>query len=152
MASPNLKRHLFSRPRQAGSLETSKIRELDREQTVFVFSVEGIVILELAFSATLDDVPRPQFRAGYHSLSRLKGTYTPSQLILFLIVWAEQSFKWLQLLHLTVHIYISCSVLTTDLKQTCKIDSVDHHMGKKTEQNRYINWTWDEKWSNELEK
>ena len=71
MASPNLKRHLFSRPRQRGSPKTSKIRELDRGQIVFVFSVEGIVSLTLAFSATLDTVPRPLFRAHYYSLSRL---------------------------------------------------------------------------------
>ena len=32
--------------------ETSQIRELDRGRIVFVFSVEGIVTLKLAFSAT----------------------------------------------------------------------------------------------------
>ena len=74
-ASPNLKRHLFSRLRQGGSPGTSKIKELDRGQIVFVFSVEGIVTLKLAFSATLDLVPRPPFRARYHSLSRLKDAY-----------------------------------------------------------------------------
>ena len=79
MASPNLKRHLFRRLRQRGIPETSKIRELDRGQIVFVFSVEGIVTLELAFSATLDAIPRPLFRACYHSLSRLKGAYSFSQ-------------------------------------------------------------------------
>ena len=52
--------------------ETSKIRKLDRGQILFVFSVEGIVTLELAFSATLDTVPNPPYRARYHSLSRLK--------------------------------------------------------------------------------
>ena len=57
MASPNLKRPLSSRPRQRGSPKTSKIRELDRGQIVFVFSVEVIVTLELASSATLDAVP-----------------------------------------------------------------------------------------------
>ena len=72
MVSPNLKRHLFSRLTQRGSPKTSKIRELDRGQIVFAFSVEGIVTLELAFSATLDAVPSPLFRACYHSLSRLK--------------------------------------------------------------------------------
>ena len=72
MASPILTRPLSSRPRQRGSPKTSKIRELDRGQIVFVFNVEGIVTLELAFSATLDAVPRPLFRAHYHSLSRLK--------------------------------------------------------------------------------
>ena len=60
MASPNLKRPLSSRPRQRGSPETSKIRELDREQIVFVFSVEGIVTLKLAFSAILDAVPNSE--------------------------------------------------------------------------------------------
>ena len=76
MASPNLKRHLCSRPRQRGSPETSKTRELDRGQIVFVFSVEGTVTLELAFSATLDTIPRPPlFRARYHSVSRLKDAY-----------------------------------------------------------------------------
>ena len=65
---------LSSRPRQRGSPETSKIRELVRGQIVFVFSVEGIVTLELAFS-TPDAVPRPLFRAHYHSLSRLKDAY-----------------------------------------------------------------------------
>ena len=57
MVSPNLKRHLFRRPRQRGSPETSKIRELDRGQIVFVFSVEEIVTFELAFSVTVDTVP-----------------------------------------------------------------------------------------------
>ena len=75
MASPNLKRHLFSRLRQRGSPESSKIRELDRGQIVFVFSAEGIVILELAFSGTLDAVPSPLFTARYRSLSRLKDVY-----------------------------------------------------------------------------
>ena len=72
MASPNLKRHLFSRSSQRDSCETNKIRELDRGQIVFVFSVEGIVTLELAFSATLDAVPSPPYRARYHDLLRLK--------------------------------------------------------------------------------
>ena len=49
--------------RQRGSHKSSKIREPDREQIVFVFSVEGIVTLEWAFSATLDVIPRPLFRA-----------------------------------------------------------------------------------------
>ena len=75
MASPNLRRHLYSRPRQRGSPKTSKIRELDRGQIKFVFSVEGIVTLELAFSATPDAVPRSLYRARYHSLSRLKDAY-----------------------------------------------------------------------------
>ena len=72
MASPILKRPLSSRPRQRGSPKTSKIRELGRGQIGFVFSVEGMVTLELAFSATLDVVPSPPYRACYHSLSRLK--------------------------------------------------------------------------------
>ena len=72
MVSPNLKRLLSSSPRQRGSTGSSKIRELDRGQIVFVFSVEGIITLELAFSATLDAVPSPPYRARYHSLSRLK--------------------------------------------------------------------------------
>ena len=76
MASPNLKRHLFSRPKRRGSHETSKIRELDRGQIVFVLCVEGIVTLKLAASATLDAVPRPLFRAHYHILLRLKDTYS----------------------------------------------------------------------------
>ena len=76
MASPNLKTPLSSRLRQRGSPETSKLRELDRGQIGFVFSVEGIVTFELAFSATVDAVPRPLFRAHYHSLSRLKDAYT----------------------------------------------------------------------------
>ena len=54
----------------------SKIRKLDRGQIVFVFSVERIVTLRLAFSATLDAVPRPPYKACYHSLSRLKDAYT----------------------------------------------------------------------------
>ena len=62
MVSPNFKRPLSSRLRQRGSHESSKMRELDKGQIVFVFSVEGIVTLELAFSATLDVVPRPVFR------------------------------------------------------------------------------------------
>ena len=49
--------------------------ELDRGQIGFVFSVEGVVTLELAFSATLDAVPRPLFSAHYHSLLRLKDAY-----------------------------------------------------------------------------
>ena len=49
------------------------MRELDRGQ--IVFSVEGMVTLVLAFSATLDSVPRTLFRAHYHSLSRLKNAY-----------------------------------------------------------------------------
>ena len=75
-ASPNLKRPLSSRLRQRGSPETSKIREPDRGQIVFVFIVEGIVALKLAFSATLDTFPRPLFRAHYNSLLRLKDAYT----------------------------------------------------------------------------
>ena len=75
MASLNLKRPLSSRPRQRGSPESSKIKELDRVEIVFVFSMEGIVTLELAFSATLDAVPRPPYRAHHHSLSRLKDAY-----------------------------------------------------------------------------
>ena len=75
MASPILKRPLSNRPRQRVSPETSKIRELDRGQIVFVFSVERMVTLELAFSATLDAVPSPPYRAHYHSLSRLKDAY-----------------------------------------------------------------------------
>ena len=63
MASPNLKRHLFNRLRQRGSPETSKTRELEMGQIIFVLSVEGIVTLKLAFLATLDVVPRPLFRA-----------------------------------------------------------------------------------------
>ena len=51
-----------------GSPETSIIRELDMGQIVFVFSVEGIVHLELAFSATLDALPSPPYRARYHRL------------------------------------------------------------------------------------
>ena len=72
MTSPNLKRPLSSRLRQRGSYETSKIRELDRGQIGFVFSVEEFVTLELAFSATPDTVPRPPYGVQYHSLSRLK--------------------------------------------------------------------------------
>ena len=72
MASPNLKKHLYSWLRQGSSPET---RELDRGQIVVVFSVEGIVTLELAFSATLDAVPRPPYRAHYYSFSRLKDAY-----------------------------------------------------------------------------
>ena len=53
-----------------------KRQELDEVQIVFVLSVEGIVTLELAFSATLDAVPRPLFRAHYHSLSGLKDAYS----------------------------------------------------------------------------
>ena len=70
-----MKRTLFSRPRQRGSPKTSKNRELERGQIVFVFSMEEIVALKLA-SATLDAVPRPLFRAPYHSLSRLKDALT----------------------------------------------------------------------------
>ena len=83
MASPNLKRHLFSRPRQRGNPETSKARELDRGQIVFDFSLERIVTLKLAFSATLDTVPSGN-RARYHSLSRLKGAYNQ---FTWLTVW-----------------------------------------------------------------
>ena len=72
MSSRILKRHLSSRSRKSGSPETSKTRELGRVHIVFVFRVEGIVTLELAFSARLDAVPSPLFRAYYHSLSRLK--------------------------------------------------------------------------------
>ena len=59
-------------PRQRGRPETNKTREVDRGQIAFVSSVEGMVTLELAFSATLDVVPSPLFRACCHSLSRLK--------------------------------------------------------------------------------
>ena len=52
--------------------QSSKIRKLDRGQSVFVFSVKGIVTLVLAFSAALYTVPRPLIRAHYHSLLRLK--------------------------------------------------------------------------------
>ena len=52
--------------------KSSKIRELDGGQIGFVLSVEGIVTLELAFSATLDAVPSPPYKACYHSLSQLK--------------------------------------------------------------------------------
>ena len=45
-------------------------------QDVFAFSVEGIVTLELASSATLKVVPSPPYRARHHSLSRLKDAYT----------------------------------------------------------------------------
>ena len=69
MTSPNLKRPLSSRLRQRGSYESSKIRKLDRGQIGFVFSVEEIVTLELAFSATLDAVPSSPYRARYHSLT-----------------------------------------------------------------------------------
>ena len=72
MASPNSKRHLSSRLRQRGSPETSKTRELD---SLFVFIVGGIVTLELAFSATLNAVPRLPYRARHHSLSRRKVAY-----------------------------------------------------------------------------
>ena len=86
MASPILKRFLSSRLRQRASPKTSKTRELDRGQVVFVFSVEGIVTLELAFSATLDAVPRPLFRARYPSLSRLKDAYPTYCLI---VLWVR---------------------------------------------------------------
>ena len=56
---------------------SSKIRELDRGQIVFVLIVEGIVTLKLAFSVTVDGVPSPPYRARYHSLSRLKDAYKP---------------------------------------------------------------------------
>ena len=68
---PILKRPLSSRLRQR-SHKSSKIREPDRGPIGFVFSVEGIVTLELASSATLGAVPSPPYRARYHSLSRLK--------------------------------------------------------------------------------
>ena len=60
MASPNLKIPVSNRPRKRGSHKSNKIRELDRGQIAFVnvFNVEGIVTLELAFSATLDTVPK----------------------------------------------------------------------------------------------
>ena len=61
-----------SNNQERGSHKSSKTRELDRGQIVFVFSVEGIVTLKLASSATLDAVPNPPYRARYHSLSRLK--------------------------------------------------------------------------------
>ena len=72
MAFPNLKRPFSRRPRQRGSPESNKIWELNREQIAFVLSVEGTVTLKLAFSATLDAVPDPPYRACYHSLSRLR--------------------------------------------------------------------------------
>ena len=40
---------LIQQAKAKGSPGSSKIRELDRGQTVFFFSVEGIVPLELAF-------------------------------------------------------------------------------------------------------
>ena len=46
--------------------------QLGRGQIVFVFSVEGIFTLKLAFSATLHASPSPLFRAHYPSLLRLK--------------------------------------------------------------------------------
>ena len=67
---------LVQQAEERGSPESSKIRELDRGQIVFAFSVEGIVTLELAFSATLDAVPRPPYRARYQCLWRLKDAYT----------------------------------------------------------------------------
>ena len=70
-----MKRPLPSRLRQRGSPETSKIRELDRGQIVFVFSVKGIISLDLASSVILVTVPSPLFRVRYHSLSRLKDAY-----------------------------------------------------------------------------
>ena len=75
MVSSILKRPLSSRLRQRGSPETSKTRELDRGEIVFVFNVEEIVTLELAFSPTPEAVPRSPYRARYHSLSRLKEAY-----------------------------------------------------------------------------
>ena len=48
-----------------------KQQNLERGQIVFVFSMERIVILKLAFSATLDAVSSPPCRARYNSLSRL---------------------------------------------------------------------------------
>ena len=89
MASPNLKRPLSSRPRQRGSPRSSKIRELDKGQIVFVFSVEGMVTLELASSATRDPVPRPLFRARDHRLSRLKEALF-NVLLNFISSWALQ--------------------------------------------------------------
>ena len=50
--------------------------ELWRGRSSFAYSIEttqkGIATLELAFSATLDTVPSPPYRACCHSLSRLK--------------------------------------------------------------------------------
>ena len=74
-----LKEHIYFHlilSHQRSSSKSSKTRELDRGQTVFVFSVEGMVPLGLAFSATLDAVPSPPYRAHYHSLLRLKDAYT----------------------------------------------------------------------------
>ena len=75
--------------RQRGSPETSKTRELDRGQIAFVFSVEGTVTLQLAFSATLDVVPRPLLRACYHSLSRLKDVYRRHILVMYNRTWNQ---------------------------------------------------------------
>ena len=50
-----------------------KLRELDKGQIVFVFSVEGMVTPKLALSATLDAVPRPPFRACFIFSSCLVG-------------------------------------------------------------------------------
>ena len=66
MASPTLKRHLSSSLRQRGSSAKSGSWARDR----LYLCVRDC--LKLAFSATLDAVPRPLFRACYHSLSRLK--------------------------------------------------------------------------------
>ena len=94
---------LFSRMRQRDSPETSKTRELDRGQIEFVFSVEGTVTLELAFSTTLDSVQRPLFRAHYHSLSRLKDAY-------YSRIKAKVIFLWL--IHKGQGNYLFHSILT----------------------------------------
>ena len=80
------------RPRQRGTPETNKIRELDGGQIVFVLSVEGIVTLKLAFSPTLDTVPSPPYRACYHSLLRLKDAYDPGLLWPMVSAWG----KWIR--------------------------------------------------------
>ena len=57
-------------------LKPAKSGNWTGDRLYFFFTVEGMVTLELAFSATWDAVPNPLFRARYHSLLRLKDAYS----------------------------------------------------------------------------
>ena len=61
----------------------------------------GIVTLKLAFSATLDTVPSPPYRARYHSLSRLKDASSkahPKHIQSCLLSEADQKGDFLKIL------------------------------------------------------
>ena len=56
--------------------------------------MEGMVTLKLAFSATLDAIPRPLFKAHDHRLSRLKDAYTHLKGIPRVVPGFRNSVTW----------------------------------------------------------